>query len=196
MTTTTNIFAVNEMIVSTLATVTIKPGFKLVHIPRFEGDKIEIRDEAGSLVWRKNAYESEFEWEFKKAVEYYFTPKSADEIKAHQDAARANQLRIEALCHMEGSMPHDPALSMFSLAEIEAEIAVIRDDLAKADIYTPRGVLVTTRGGFTLYAHFADVKLDVDGTISGVWDARHNLIHNPHMQYAVKPADVKAIDYV
>jgi len=56
-------------------------------------------------------------------------------------------------------------------------------------------IVIKTHGGFTLRAPVAAVVVD-RGAIRAEWDMRHNLIHNPRFAYAVRPADVKEVQYV
>lgn len=57
-------------------------------------------------------------------------------------------------------------------------------------------IVIKTNGGMTLRAPVQAVQVDRGDALRGEWEMRHNLIHNPKFPYVVRPADIKAVEYV
>lgn len=56
-------------------------------------------------------------------------------------------------------------------------------------------VIIHTFGGLILRAPVSRI-ITGETSLWADWDMRHNLIHNPRFPYVVRPADIKAIEYV
>lgn len=125
-----NIHEINAKVSEMLAAVEAKPGFKIQHIPSFDGDRIEIRDANGSLMFRGYAFETDFLFELNKALEYYAVAKTTEEIAAEKAQSRAAQLRLEAvLFEQRGFDDFATWQSNFTREEIENEIAAMNAEI-------------------------------------------------------------------
>lgn len=88
-----------EQVKAIIANVTMKrEGYTFsTSVDKYDTVHIELRDETGSLVWRKMSCESDFEYELTKTLEYYTVKAQAVEDTANTDIKEETQMTTTKL---------------------------------------------------------------------------------------------------
>jgi hypothetical protein len=119
----------HQDILAIVAMFNLKDGYKVSYNFDQYGSTQFILEKDGALAYRYWSYETDVAYWIERAMEYAGTRKSPEEIAQQEAAARAHQLRNDALFFMDNGFDATALLSDFTREEIEAEIAVVKADL-------------------------------------------------------------------